>query len=88
MFYKLILKPLTANSISCQLYKRNSITWLDELYSEFTVTFEKGITTYKPIPPNKTFTWPSSIDESVRNNIKAYFDGLCGEESFVWMSNS
>ena len=85
MQYKLIMKPLTVNSISCQLYKRNSMNWLDELYSEFTVKFEKGVITYKPALPNTTFGWPECIDEQLRNLIKTYFDGLCGEESFVWI---
>lgn len=49
------------------------------------VKFEKGCTSYLPIPPDESFgAIPDEIDNQVRNILRTYYDGAEGRDSFAW----
>lgn len=49
------------------------------------VKFEKGCTSYLPIPPDKSFgAIPEEVENQVRNVLRAYHDGAEGRDSYAW----
>lgn len=57
-----------------------------ELVSRCHVKIEKGCTSYLPIPPDKDFgAFPDKIDDNIRNTIRAYYDGMNGNNSYIWI---